>query len=158
MLCIKTGGGRKGERAWFPDPLRPCPLHLCRNPPWVSGNCAFPQNFHTGKSGEITVFFVVQTRDKIKVNGVNKKYENIALWFTLACYFGTATSYSPWTQDVNWMYIRRSKDVQDIFWTSYIRSTYVLCPIVIPARICNKSALICKKLGPICNKMSSPDL
>ena len=35
---------------------------------------------------------------------------------------------SPWTQDVNWTYIRRSEDVKDVFWTSYIRSVYVLCP------------------------------
>ena len=33
-----------------------------------------------------------------------------------------------WTQDVNWTYIRFSKDVQDIFWTSSVRSIYVLCP------------------------------
>ena len=33
---------------------------------------------------------------------------------------------SPWTQDENWTYIRRS-DVQNIFWTSYVRSIYVLC-------------------------------
>ena len=33
-----------------------------------------------------------------------------------------------WTQDVNWMCIRRSKDVLDIFWTFYIGSIYVLCP------------------------------
>ena len=25
---------------------------------------------------------------------------------------------SPWTQDVNWTYIRRSEDVQDVIWTS----------------------------------------
>ena len=25
------------------------------------------------------------------------------------------------------MYIRRSEDVQDVFWTSYVRSIYVLC-------------------------------
>ena len=35
---------------------------------------------------------------------------------------------TPWTQDVNWTYIRRSEDVQDVFWTSYVRSIYVLCP------------------------------
>ena len=34
---------------------------------------------------------------------------------------------SPWTQDVNWKYIRHSEDVQDVFWTSYVRSVYVLC-------------------------------
>ena len=35
---------------------------------------------------------------------------------------------TPWTQDVNRTYIRRSEDVQDVFWTSYVRSIYVLCP------------------------------
>ena len=32
-----------------------------------------------------------------------------------------------WTQDVNWTYTRRSEDVLDFFWTSYVRSIYVLC-------------------------------
>ena len=32
---------------------------------------------------------------------------------------------NPQTQDVNWKYIRRSEDVQDFFWTSYVRSIYV---------------------------------
>ena len=31
------------------------------------------------------------------------------------------------SQDVNWTYIRRSEDIQDVFWTSYMRSVYVLC-------------------------------
>ena len=34
---------------------------------------------------------------------------------------------SPLTQDVNWTYIRRSEDVLHVFWTSYVRSIYVLC-------------------------------
>ena len=34
---------------------------------------------------------------------------------------------TPQTQDANWTYIRRSEDVQDVFWTSYVRSIYVLC-------------------------------
>ena len=33
----------------------------------------------------------------------------------------------PQTQDVHWTYIRRSEDVQDVFWTPYVRSIYVLC-------------------------------
>ena len=32
------------------------------------------------------------------------------------------SSMIPLTQDVNWTYIRHSEDVQDIFWTSYVRS------------------------------------
>ena len=34
---------------------------------------------------------------------------------------------TPWTQDVNWTDIRRWEDVEDVFWTSYVRSIYVLC-------------------------------
>ena len=35
----------------------------------------------------------------------------------------------PWTQGVNWTYMRRSEDAQGVFWTSYVRSIYVLCPV-----------------------------
>ena len=45
---------------------------------------------------------------------------------TLICY-GQIAPTSPYTQDVNWTYIRRSEDEQDICWTSYVRSIYVLC-------------------------------
>ena len=37
------------------------------------------------------------------------------------------TPNTPSTQDANWTYIRRSEDVQDVLWTSYVRSIYVLC-------------------------------
>ena len=40
------------------------------------------------------------------------------------CYF---LLYTPWAQDVNWTYIRRSEDILEVFWTSYVRSIYVLC-------------------------------
>ena len=54
--------------------LRKIPLfHLIR--PKLSGNCAFPQNFHTRKSGEITVFFLVTTI--LKMNS----FTNIILIF-----------------------------------------------------------------------------
>ena len=33
----------------------------------------------------------------------------------------------PWTHGVNWTYIRRSKYVLNVFWTSYVRSINVLC-------------------------------
>ena len=36
--------------------------------------------------------------------------------------------YFPWTQAVNWTYVRRSKHVLHVFWTSYVRSIYVLYP------------------------------
>ena len=34
-----------------------------------------------------------------------------------------------WTQDVKWTYMRRLEDVLEVFWTSYVRSAYVLCPV-----------------------------
>ena len=43
---------------------------------------------------------------------------------------------SPWTQDVNWKYTRRSEDVQDIFWTSYVRWIYVLWPGACDMYVC----------------------
>ena len=33
---------------------------------------------------------------------------------------------TPWTQNVKWMYMRRSEDVQDVFWMSYLPSIYVV--------------------------------
>ena len=39
----------------------------------------------------------------------------------------SAFHFVPSRQDVNWTYIRRSEDVLDLFWTSYVRSIYVLC-------------------------------
>ena len=35
---------------------------------------------------------------------------------------------TPWAQDAKWTYIRRSEDVPNIFWTSYVRLIYALCP------------------------------
>ena len=43
-------------------------------------------------------------------------------------YLGRIRRLLLWIQEVNWMHIRCSKDVQNIFWTSYGRSIYVLCP------------------------------
>ena len=31
-------------------------------------------------------------------------------------------------QGLDWNYIRRSEDVLDLFWASYVRSIYDLCP------------------------------
>ena len=33
-----------------------------------------------------------------------------------------------WTQNINWAYIKRPEDVQDLFWTPYISSIYIQCP------------------------------
>ena len=35
---------------------------------------------------------------------------------------------TPWTQDVNWTYLRRSEEVEDVVWTSCVRPVSVLCP------------------------------
>ena len=37
------------------------------------------------------------------------------------------TETTPQTQNASWTYIRRSEDVLDVFWTSCVRSVYVLC-------------------------------
>ena len=34
-----------------------------------------------------------------------------------------------WVQGLSRTYVRRSEDVRDAFWTSYMRSIYVLCPV-----------------------------
>ena len=54
--------------------------------------------------------------------------------FSEHLFLGTPTEGCLWslnltqsTQDVNWTYIRRSEDVLDVFWMSYVRSIYVLC-------------------------------
>ena len=51
-------------------------------------------------------------------------------WFSGGVQAGiiVAEAYNPLKQDVNCTYIRPLEDVQDVFWTSYIRSIYVLCP------------------------------
>ena len=35
--------------------------------------------------------------------------------------------YTQYTQGINWTYLGGSEDVLDVFWTSYVRSFYVLC-------------------------------
>ena len=40
---------------------------------------------------------------------------------------GSNNSSSPKTQDVNWTHIGGSKDVKDVYWTSYVCSVYLLC-------------------------------
>ena len=44
------------------------PSILGANRPKLCGNCAFPQNFHTRKLGEITVFFAVNVTDSESLN------------------------------------------------------------------------------------------
>ena len=43
------------------------------------GNCAFPQNFHTRKLAEITVFYAVGTADKgkTKLAGMKKSFKEV---------------------------------------------------------------------------------
>ena len=35
---------------------------------------------------------------------------------------------TPRIKNVNWTYTKRSENVLDVFWKSYVRSIYVLCP------------------------------
>ena len=44
------------------------------------------------------------------------------------CWFKVSRVFTNWTQGINWTNIRRSEDVQNLFWTSYVRSIHVLCP------------------------------
>ena len=37
-------------------------------------------------------------------------------------------SLSPWIRGVIWTCKRHPEDIQEVFWTSYVRSIYVLCP------------------------------
>ena len=43
-------------------------------------------------------------------------------------YIELLNRWAPWTEDINWRYKRGLEDVQDIFWTSYVHSIYVLYP------------------------------
>ena len=39
----------------------------------------------------------------------------------------TVEKVTQWRQDVNRTYVRRSEHVLDLFWTSYVRSIYIMC-------------------------------
>ena len=50
-----------------------------------------------------------------------------------------------WTKDINWTYRRRSEEVLNVYWMSYVHLIYVLCPgvrncrsneLVVPWKIC----------------------
>ena len=54
-------------------------------------------------------------------------------WFRITApkmlIFEDSLPLTSWTQDVKWTYKRRLEDVLEVFWTSYVRSVYVLCPV-----------------------------
>ena len=66
----------------------------------------------------------------------------------------------PSTKDVNWTYIRFSEEAQGVFWTSYVRSIYNLCPggrckksrglVRTPANIYHVENYYCKTLHLRC--------
>ena len=63
-------------------------------------------------------------------------------------------------QDVNWTYIRRSEDIQGVFWTSYVRSIYVLClrgqgALLVIASISKNQMLEKQQDGLFCTLLSS---
>ena len=47
--------------------------------------------------------------------------------------------WAPWTQGVNWTYIRRSEGVLDVFWASYVRS---IC-VCVHREVCFSPTLNC---------------
>ena len=71
--------------------------------------------------------FEIATRLHGFKSKILSKYVNILISLELMLLKKECRNY-PWTQDVNWTYIRRSEDVHGVFWTSHIRSIYVLCP------------------------------
>ena len=83
-----------------------------------------PERFNScahGVTVVLYVYFWYLILNQIKMSHFYKqffKFKILQFWMPLFL----------WTQDVNWTYIRRSEDVQDIFWTPYVRSIYVLCP------------------------------
>ena len=51
------GGGRKGERAWFPDPLRPPPPPICaRTHPEYQETVPFRKMFTPGNQAKLQYF------------------------------------------------------------------------------------------------------
>ena len=55
--------------------------------PKLCGNCAFPQNFHTRKSGEITVFFAVQFLEPLSANVNSAKFSSLNVLLDSQCTF-----------------------------------------------------------------------
>ena len=65
---------------------------------------------------------------KDKVTNVKKVYPHLLLLYSFwNSPLVLRALHPPSTQDVNWTYIRRLEDVQDVLWRSYVRSIYVLC-------------------------------
>ena len=73
---------------------------------------------------------------KSSVNIFLKSFSPILLKFVIG---------TPWTQDVNWTYIRRSEDVLDVSWKSYVCSIYVLC--LLGSQLLNFILLYCSHLS-----------
>ena len=68
------------------------------------------------------------------VSDKSEGYNSIPIRLVLKAWPSAQQRFEPWTfispktQGVKRTYIRHSKDVLDVFWTSYVRSIYVLCP------------------------------
>ena len=65
-------------------------------------------------------------------------YISSSLFYFMAIINKNWISATPWTQEVNWRSIRRSEDALNVFWTSYVRSIYFLCPGGIFEKECSK--------------------
>ena len=76
-----------------------------------------------------TVFFA--ERRRAPAFGLVISYQRADFNLFIYCSFCFPFIYlsimTPQTQDVNWTYTRRSENVQNVFWTSYVRSIYVQC-------------------------------
>ena len=54
--------------------------HCVKYRPKLCGNCAFPQNFHTRRSGEITIFYAVPV-----IVGVLRDHRNMLMKYQEIC-------------------------------------------------------------------------
>ena len=87
-----------------------------------------------------TIYFTLKTKEAVDMYAIEQVFQklpkNSTNWaplqvfpvnFSRFYWTGDAVR-TPWTQDANWTYIRGSEHIQDVLWTSYVRSIYVLCP------------------------------
>ena len=91
------------------------------NHPKLCGNCAFEQNFHTKKLGEITLFFVVYSSICFPLRRVTKKIEFV-LYFSkwIVSLLGTNHSQT-WLISVSSIYQIHPELMHDDISFAYIR-------------------------------------
>ena len=67
-------------------------------------------------------------RNKLKQCELKQFFLEIANWISYDKHSSVNLSFTPWTQDINWMYVKRTKDLYGGFCTCYLHSIYVLWP------------------------------